>query len=460
MLLNTAVTPNEQSIRTGEHDPQSIAKSAERRPQGDFRRDYRGAMELLNRADGQSPVNDVRKGEHHLESGFEHVANWAERELPFLTILQELRKGQHDVENGVKGAARSITSDLPGLDVRRDVRRGERDLRSGLRRLDPENMVRDVQRSEHEVHADFKDAERALEQMMPAIHVGRDLQRSERDWVQEGERELNHGLKGAERMVERVLLDLHFGRDVQKGGHELRIGENDLVQEFQEGQDVLSFGLKGAESIVEGLLPDVHLCRNMREGEHELERDLQGLGGKHLEQDVVQGASDLKAGFRVAEKVVDQFLPDLHISGDMRAGEHDLVEGMQKGANIAEKKVGKFERTGMGAELDTAGRSVEHSMARLGESTMSNVHRDQRSVGKETGAVGQGAEHEASPMGRFMQDGRRKGEHTVNGGFRATERDQSTTQDHGRVEGRTPNKTSNTTQSVHGISIPWLSVHQ
>lgn len=65
---------------------------------------------------------------------------------------------------------------------------------------------------------------------MPAIHVGRDLQRSERDWVQEGERELNYGLKGAERMVEGVLLDLHFGRDVQKCGHELRIGENNLVQ--------------------------------------------------------------------------------------------------------------------------------------------------------------------------------------------------------------------------------------
>ncbi len=135
----------ERAIRTGKQDLQSIAKSAERRPQGDFRRDYRSATELLNRTDGQSLVNDVRKGEHHLESGFEHVANWAERELPSITIRQELRIGQHDVENGVKGAVRSVTSDLPGLDVRGDVRRGQRDLQNGLRRLDPENMVRDVQ---------------------------------------------------------------------------------------------------------------------------------------------------------------------------------------------------------------------------------------------------------------------------------------------------------------------------
>jgi len=175
-------------------------------------------------------VNDVRKGEHHLESEFEHVANWAERELPSINIRQELLIGQHDVENGVKGAVRSVKSDLPGLDVRRDIRCGERALQNCLRRLDPENIVRDVHRSEHEVHADFKDAERAVVQMMPVIHVGRDLRRSERDWVQEGERELKYGLKGAERMVEGVLLDLHFGRDVQKGGHELRIGENNLFQ--------------------------------------------------------------------------------------------------------------------------------------------------------------------------------------------------------------------------------------
>ncbi len=151
---------------------------------------------------------------------------------------------------------------------------------------------------------------------------------------------------------------------------------------------------------------------------------------------------------------MDQFLPELHNSRDIRAGEHDLVEGMQKVAKIAKKKIGKLERTSMGAELDMAGRSVEHSMSRLGESTMSNVHRDRRSVGKETSAVGRGAEHEASPMGRSMQDDLRKGKHTVNGGFRATERDQPTTQDHGRVEGRTPNKTSNKIQSVRGVVNP------
>lgn len=57
-------------------------------------------------------------------------------------------------------------------------------------------------------------------------------------------------------------------------------------------------------------------------------------------------------------------------------------------------------------------------------------------------------------MGRSMQDDLRKGKHTVNGGFRAIERDQPTTQDHGRVEGRTPNKTSNKIQSVRGIVNP------
>lgn len=63
-------------------------------------------------------------------------------------------------------------------------------------------------------------------------------------------------------------------------------------------------------------------------------------------------------------------------SADKSAQESTTVEGMQKGANIAKKKIGKLERTSLGAELDMAGRSVEHSMARLGESTMSNVHRD------------------------------------------------------------------------------------
>lgn len=284
-----------RTVEAGDQDLQYNTRTIERGLQGDFRRDYRRAAELLHQADGQSLVSDVRKGEHILESGIEHAANMVELGLPAISSRQDLLQGERDVEKRVKGAVRIIGNELPGFDVHQDVHRGKRDLQRGMHRLKGSSPVQGVRRGEEHVRACFKSAERAVEQLLPGLHVGEEL-RKERHSP---------------------------GQDIRAGGR------------------ALGLDLKGAEKTIEVVLRHTDPGPHIRKSEHYPEKGLQKLGGKCLMQDQLKGEHDFKASFKDAEKVVKLLLLGLYIGQDIRGGAYDLREDMRRGVNIAEKDVGK-----------------------------------------------------------------------------------------------------------------------
>jgi len=80
--------------------------------------------------------------------------------------------------------------------------------------------------------------------------------------------------------------------------------------------------------------------------------------------------------------------------------------------------LGKLEKTGMETALDRTGRSIEHDVASLGGSAVSDLQGDQLLVQKKFGAIGRSAEHGASVAKRSVHDNLHKGGNTANEAFR------------------------------------------
>ena len=370
-------------------------RAVERTLEGDFGKDTRKAEARSHELGNHDLASSIK----HAEPDVESVVYFANSELHGLDIqsdihrgeqnlrealekpegnqlAKDLRRGKHDLNAGSKDAERAVKSIVPGLHAGQDLRRSEQDLKQGLHKFGGATVERELQRGKHDFGIGLRDAE---------IAVNQDPRRAERDLkegvqileggrlgqdLKNGTMDLGHNIKSAERVVEQLLPGHDVPRAVRRGEHELEAGHNNMV--------------KSAEN----LLPGSHVERHIREGEHVLQNALCGearevenmLPGLDLRRDINIGERVLTNGLHEGISLVDKELDKVesvlpshdasrNISSDGRITTNSLHNGIQS----AEREFRKFKGTSLRKELEGDGRNLEHNLERSGRSVLSQT---------------------------------------------------------------------------------------
>ena len=417
------------------------------------------------RTEGHNLEHSLREAKMDIEGDFHKDARKVEADLHKLGH-QDVAKGTEHGERGLEGVARFVGSELHGPDVRHDIRRGERDLKEGLQKLEGNEVVRDFQKGRHDLDAGFKDAERAVESIIPGLNVGQEIRRGEHDFKEglqwlEGERlrrdikkgtiDLEHDIKGAERAVERI-----------SPGH-------NILQEVRRDDHDLDVGFKVAEEAVEGILNGSNLRQDLRRGEHELGAGINSivksaedmLPGFNIERDIREGEHVLKDGLLGEVRKVENMLPGHDLYRDISRAERELTNTLHDGVKLAEREGRTFEDNGLRQELGRDGRSIEHSLGSSGRSALGQVRKDDQVLGREAGGICHPAENMAKDVRGFANESVRKGENAINQATKAVPDLRSSNnremQDRERAGRNAPSKWSNVPAAGYNFGQPSAS---
>ena len=283
-------------------------------------------VENAMRKVGQGASDTLQTSEGRAEQAFGgHEAALRRDEHAVGASLEEAgRRAEAELRSASHGAQNQLQKDKQGFE--RDIRNDTKIADIGIHMLDGQ-AAKEFRRVEHGLEAGLQGAVNAAESYLPHVDSEHDLRRGENDLVE--------GFHKAKNTFSRTGL----GPDIRKGEHDL-IGEvRKLEHEFPRPrleQEIRKEGARLVEDIrkVENDLAKTGFGQEVGKGEHHLMDKIQ-----RLEHD----------------------LSDLGLGQDLRRGEQDLKQGLQEAAAHLRK-----DEQALGKGAEAAGQSAKDGLEHVG----------------------------------------------------------------------------------------------